>query len=128
MNPFQHGLNLTEASLSTDGGSQGPPLSLSNSSSANMYMMKGDAYISTRAHDYGMPNTSEKSKEAENPPLPLHIKKTFGEKMTHIPKGAFKKSSQNPNTRATQNYFAVEDLSQTPCTMSSLEVLQSCPS
>jgi hypothetical protein len=70
-NPFQHGKNLTQASPSTDGGSQGPPPYSSNSLSTNVYMMKGDAYISTRAHDYGMPNTSEKSKEAENPPLPL---------------------------------------------------------
>jgi hypothetical protein len=48
--------------------------------------------------------------------------------MTRIPKGAFKKVSHNPNARATQNYYVVEDLSQTPCAMSALEVLQSCPS
>ena len=48
--------------------------------------------------------------------------------MTHIPKGAFKKSSHNPNARAPQNYSVVEDLSQTPYAMSALEVLQSCPS
>jgi hypothetical protein len=47
--------------------------------------------------------------------------------MTCIPKGAFKKSSHNPNTRAAQNYSVVEDLSQTPCAMSALEVLQSFP-
>jgi hypothetical protein len=127
-NPFPHGKNLTQASSSTEGGSQGPPPSSSNPSSANVYMMKGDAYISTRAHDYGNPSTSEKGKEAENPPLPLQIEKTLGETMTHIPKGAFKKASHNPNTRATQNYSVVEDLSQTPCAMSSLEVLQSFPS
>jgi hypothetical protein len=32
------------------------------------------------------------------------------------------------NVRSTENYFVVEDLSQTPCTMSALEVLQRCPS
>jgi hypothetical protein len=48
--------------------------------------------------------------------------------MTHIPKGAFKKSSHNPNASAAQNYSVVEDLSQTPCAMSTLEVLQSYPS
>jgi hypothetical protein len=47
--------------------------------------------------------------------------------MTCIPKGAFKKASHNPKSRATQNYFVVEDLSQTPCAMSTLEVLQSYP-
>jgi hypothetical protein len=48
--------------------------------------------------------------------------------MTRIPKGAFKKTSHNPNARAAQNYSVVEDFSQTPCAMSSLEVLQSFPS
>jgi hypothetical protein len=91
-------------------------------------MLKGDAHIATRTHDYRMPNTSEKGKEAENPYVPLQIEKTLGKTMTHIPKGAFKKASHNPNTRATQNYSVVEDLSQTPCAMSALEVLQSFPS
>jgi hypothetical protein len=48
--------------------------------------------------------------------------------MTCILKGTFKKDSHNPNARAAQNYSVVEDLSQTPCTMSTLEVLQSYPS
>ena len=51
----------------------------------------------------------------------------MGETMTHILKGEFKKASHNPNARATQNYSVVEDFSQTPCTMSSFEVLQSYP-
>ena len=33
----------------------------------------------------------------------------------------------NPNARAAQNYSVVEDLAQSPCAMSTLEVLQSCP-
>jgi hypothetical protein len=127
-NPFQHGQNLTQASTSAEGGSQGPSPSSNNPASTNVYMMKGDAFISTRAHDYSKPSTSEKGKEAEIPSLPLQIEKTLGETMTHIPKGAFKKASHNPNARATQNYSVVEDLSQTPCAMSTLEVLQSCPS
>jgi hypothetical protein len=98
-NPFQHGKNLTQASLSMDGGSQGPLSSSSNSSSANVYMMKGDSCISTRVHYYRIPNTSEKSKEAENPPLSLQIEKMLGATMKHIPKCAFKKASHNPNTR-----------------------------
>jgi hypothetical protein len=94
----------------------------------NVYMMKGDAYISTRAHDYKMLSTFEKGKEAGNPTLPLQIENTLGETMTCIPKGMFKKYSHNPNTRAAQNYSMVEDLSQTPYAMSALEVLQRCPS
>jgi hypothetical protein len=52
----------------------------------------------------------------------------MGETMTHISKVVFKKASHNPNVRAAQNYSVVEDFSQTPCIMSTLEVLQSCPS
>jgi hypothetical protein len=126
-NPFQHGQNLTQASTSTEGGNQEnfpPP---NNPTSANIYMVRGDAFISTRAHDYSKPGTSEKGKEVDLPSLLLQIDKTLGETMTCIPKGAFKKASHNPNTRAAQNYSVVEDLSQTPCVMSTLEVLQSCP-
>jgi hypothetical protein len=127
-NPFQHGQNLTQASISMEGGSQGPSPSSNNPASADAYMMKGDSFISTRAHDYSKTSASEKGKEDEIPSLPLQIEKTLGETMTHIPKGVFKKASHNPSARAAQNYYVVEDLSQTPCAMSTLEVLQSCPS
>jgi hypothetical protein len=94
----------------------------------NVYMVRGDAFISTRAHDYSKLSASEKGKEADLPSLPLQIEKMLGETMTCIPKGAFKKASHNPNARATQNYSMVEDLSETPYAMSSLEVLQNSPS
>jgi hypothetical protein len=112
--------------MSMEGGSQGPPPPSNNP--MNVYMVKGDAFLSTRAHAYSQPSTSEKGKEVELPSLPLQIEKTLGETMTCIPKGAFKRASHNPNARASQNYSMVEDLSQTPCAMSALEVLQSCPS
>jgi hypothetical protein len=126
-NPFQHGQNLTQASTSSEGGSQETCPPPNNSSSANVYMVRGDAFIMTRAHKYSKPSASEKGKEAELPSLPLSVEKTLGEIVTCIPKGAFKKASHNPNARAVQNYSVVEDLSQTPCAMSALEVLQSCP-
>jgi hypothetical protein len=107
-NPFQHGKNLTQASASTEGGSQGPSSSSNNPTSANVYMVKGDAFISTRAHDYRKPRTFENGKEAELLSLPLQIEKTLGETMTHIPKGTFKKDSHNPNARAAQNYYVVK--------------------
>jgi hypothetical protein len=91
-------------------------------------MMNIDAHLSTKTRDYKMPKSIEKGKEASNPLTPVQIEKTVGETMTRIPKGVFKKASHNPNVRATENYFVVEDLAQTPCTMSSLGVLQSFPS
>jgi hypothetical protein len=126
-NPFQHGKILTQASTSAEGGNQETCPPPNNSSSVNVYMVRGDALITTRAHNYSKPSASEKGKEVEIPSLPLQIEKTLGETMTHIPKGAFKKASHNPNARAAHNYFVVEDLSQTPCAMSSLEVLQRFP-
>jgi hypothetical protein len=77
-NPFQHGKNLTQASTSAEGGSQETCPPLNNSSSANVYMVRGDALITTRAHDYSKPSTSKKGKEAEIPSLPLQIEKTLG--------------------------------------------------
>jgi hypothetical protein len=97
-NLFQHGKNLTQASTSTEGGSQEicpPP---NNPSSANVYIVRGDAFIMTRAHDYSKPSASEKGKEVDIPSLPLQIEKTLGETMTCIPKGAFKKASHNVST------------------------------
>jgi hypothetical protein len=61
-NPFQHGKNLTQASTSTEGGSQGPSPPVNNPASMNIYMVKSDAFISTRVHDYSKPGTSEKGK------------------------------------------------------------------
>jgi hypothetical protein len=89
-NPFQHGQNLTQASASTEGGSHESCPPPNGTSSANVYMMKSDTFIATRAHDYRKPSASEKGKEAEIPYLPLQIEKTLGETMTRIPKGAFK--------------------------------------
>ena len=122
-NPFQHGKNLTQSSASTKWGSQEPCPLANNPTFVNVYMVKSDAFILTRVHDYSKPSASEKGKEIDLLSLPLQIEKTLGETMTHIPKGAFKKASHNPNARAAQNYFVVEYLSQTPYAMSALEVL-----
>jgi hypothetical protein len=73
MNLFPHGKNLTQASSSMEGGSQGPPPSSRNPSFTNVYMMKASVDIETRKHDDGMPNTSKKGKDTKKPPLPLQI-------------------------------------------------------
>ena len=43
------------------------------------------------------------------------------------PKSTLRKDVFNPNSQAAQFYNLVEDLAQEPCSMSTLEVLQSCP-
>jgi hypothetical protein len=75
-----------------------------------------------------MSESNEKGKEATNSLTPLQIDKAVGKMMTCIPKGVFKKDSHNPNMRVAHNYSLVEDMAQTPSTMSALEVLQNFPS
>jgi hypothetical protein len=114
--------------MNVPGGNQGALAPNANNGAANIYMMKAKANLQTRDHNYIMLESVEKGKEAPNPLPPLRIEKIVGETMTRIHKGAFKKASHNPNTRAAQNYFVVEDLAQNPCVMPSLEVLQIFPS
>jgi hypothetical protein len=71
INPFQHGKNITQASTNTEGGIQEPYLPPNNSAFVNVYMVRGDSFILTRAHDYSKPSASEKGKEADLPSLPL---------------------------------------------------------
>ena len=70
--------------------------------------------------------TSKKGKSIGETSNPLTIEKP-AEIMPKILKGVFKKTLHNPNARAASNYSMVENLSQTPCAMSSLEVLQRYP-
>ena len=58
---------------------------------------------------------------------PLQIEKST-DPLPKIRKGVYKRASHNPNVRVSPNYSIVEEFSQTPCAMSSLEVLQSCRS
>ena len=45
----------------------------------------------------------------------------------HPPKSTLRKDVFNPNARSARFYNVVEYLSQEPCAISTLEVLQSCP-
>jgi hypothetical protein len=128
MNPIPHNQHLASSSSNTKnayGGSQNPLSQDGDHVSINMVNVKID--ISTRSRDY---RSSEASTILEAPPPPpemnLQIEKP--EPPPHILKGVLKHSTHNPNTRGTQNYSIVEDLGQTPCEMSALEVLQTCPS
>ena len=58
---------------------------------------------------------------------PLTIEKPNLDLILHPPKSTLINSIFNPNSRAAQFYNVVEDLAQAPCAISTLEVLQSCP-
>jgi hypothetical protein len=90
-------------------------------------MVDARVHVATQYRDY---SSSQAIFGLESPPPPpemnLQIKKL--EPPPRTPKGVLKHSTHNPNARSTQNYSIVEDLGQAPCEMSSLEVLQKCPS
>ena len=89
-------------------------------------MMGAHANVTTRSRDYGEGETS-KGKSVPETNNPLHIERPPVETIPRVPKGSAKRTTINPNIRAAQNYSIVEDLAQSPCAMSALEVLQICP-
>ena len=57
----------------------------------------------------------------------LQIEKPIPDAILRPPKSTLWNSILNPNVHATEYYNIVEDLAQAPCTMLTLEVLQTCP-
>ena len=80
------------------------------------------ANVATRSCDYGEAKTS-KDKSIPGTMDPLHIERPFVESIPQILKGSAKHATINPNVRATENYSIIEDMAQSPCAMSALEVL-----
>jgi hypothetical protein len=114
----------------------------SSSTTSYVLMCTGDSKqsdiaLTTRAKDY----SPSKEKVDDLPPSlvqpspttpptngPLHLERpSLNIVLQPPPKSVVWKSTFNPHARATQNYNIVEDLAQAPSAMSSLEVLQSCP-
>ena len=82
--------------------------------------MMSAANVVTRSKDYGS-SEPNMGKEPAPPGIPLQIDKPKA--IPRIPKGVLKHFGHNPNARAAQHYSIVEDLGETPCVMSALEVL-----
>jgi hypothetical protein len=93
---------------------------------------QNDALISTRSKDYGNPQLSnEKGKDQPSSSTTTStevVPPIMPELTIKPPKGVVHKSTFNPRARAAQHYNIVEDLAQSPSAMSTLEVLQNCPS
>jgi hypothetical protein len=127
-NPFPHNQYLASSSSSAvnaPGGSQNPPSQDGDRVCINMVDAKID--IATRSQDYSSSKYST-SLEASPPPPEMNLQIEKPEQPPRISKGVLKRSTHNSNARSTQNYSIIEDLGQTPCAMSTLEVLQTCPS
>jgi hypothetical protein len=95
-------------------------------------MMADAVYLATRAKIYDKQLEGEPSTHVDPPSLPqsnglLTFEKTTFEAPSRPSKGALR-CRHNLNAWAAQHYSIVEDLPQALCAMSTLEVLQSCPS
>jgi hypothetical protein len=124
-NPFPHNKHMALSSSNAKNvvsGSQNPLTQ--DGDNLCIHMVKSEVNVATWSRDYSSPQIVPGLESPPPPEMPLQIKKP--EPPHHIPKGVFKGSTHNPNARATHNYSIVEDLGQTPCTMSTLEVLQMC--
>jgi hypothetical protein len=124
-NPFPHNQHLASSSSNTGnvpGRSQNPPLQDGNCVCINMVNAKID--VATHSRDY---SSSKDSINLEAPPPPLEMKLHIEEPkpLPRIPKGVLKHSTHNPNAGHSTPLLR---LGQTPCVMSALEVLQTCPS
>ena len=108
------------------GGTQTP---LDATSCHGCINMVNATNIVTHVKDYGL-SQSDLGKEPAPSDISLRIEKPTDkyEALPRIPKGVLKHSGHNPNAQASQNYSIVEYLDQTPCAMSALEVLKTCPS
>jgi hypothetical protein len=75
------------------------------------------------------PSPSFVSPPSISPPSgSLQIEKPKFESILRSPRSTIHKSTFNPSSRVAQNYNIVEDLAQSSCVMSALEVLQHFPS
>ena len=102
-------------------------------------MMSSDTInLNTCSHSYDKlvekkdeNHSFEKVPSTSSPPSsyngPLVIEKPNLDLILRPPKATLRKVVFNPNSQAAQFYNVVEYLAQAPCAMSTLEVLQSCP-
>jgi len=96
----------------------------------NIYMCESEVLLQTRAHNYNLKGKSTAKTASSMPPpeTSLHIEKPIVDPIPRPSKGSVRRIVHNPNARASPNYNIFDDLASTPCVMSALEVLQSCPS
>ena len=128
-NPLPNNQNMNSRTIGShcaSGGDQNPLEA--NTGHGCINMVRATKFV-TRAKDYGS-SQPDLGKEPAPPESPLRNEKPMDkpEVAPRIPKGFLKRLGHNPNARSTQNYSIVEDLGQTPCAMSALELFQTCPS
>jgi hypothetical protein len=126
-NPFPHNQHMASSSsnaVNATSGIQNP--SAQDGDHLCINMVKSQINVATRSHDYSSSQVAPGLESPPPPETPLQIENP--KPPPHILKGLLKRSTHNPNARASHNYSIVKDLGQTPCIVSALEVLNMCHS
>jgi len=85
-------------------------------------------HTQAKKYDISKPfHDAPKETSSSHPGVPLHIERPYFDTLIYPPKRFLQQMIDNRNTQVAHNYSIVEDLGQTPYSMSALEVLQSCP-
>ena len=132
-NPFPTQHQQMVAQVPTQQPATQSATALSKAGSSSVHIIMVDVIdLTTRAKNYEKQLEGEASTYVDSPSLPqsngpLTFEKTTFEAPSHPSKGTLR-HTHNLNTQAAQHYSIIEDLAQALCTMSTLEVLQSCPS
>ena len=102
-------------------------------------MMSSDTInLQTRSQNYDKPTDKKEdhsslgkypstSSAEPSSTITLSNEKPTLDMVLRPPKSTLRKVVFNPNARATQFYNVVEYIALAPCAMSTLEILQSCP-
>ena len=100
-----------------------------NVSFKNIFMNLASVNLQTHAKGYTSADTSSILEETSVPLRgPLQTLCPSMEKILTIPKSPLRLTPHNPQMKASHNYNIVDDLSQSPTSMSTLEVIQYFPS
>ena len=99
-------------------------------SNSNITMLNSMIGLSTWAKNYDIPkaNLSKDQPSTSQSNGHINIDRPTLDLFPPHPKGETRRTIYNPNDRAIQHYSIIEYLAQERCAMSTLEVLQSCPS
>ena len=91
-----------------------------------IYMVREEMFFQTWNRSYDTPpDTSTSGASMSTPTAPLTIPNIPLEPLAKMVKGPNRRAGNY--SKAAHNYSIVDDLSQSPTAMSTLEVLQSCP-
>lgn len=105
---------------------QQPPQNDTGGGSHEIYMAGKELFFQTRNRNYDTPSDIEPSGTSMSvPTTSLNISKVPIEPLPKTVKEPMRRSGHH--SKATHSYRIIYDLAQSPVSMSSLEVFQSCP-